>query len=204
MKNYVYLVMLILGMMLTACEQERDDKDYGNELTLDKVSVFGNIASVALSNGDVRTLSLDSVKAENAEIVLTDTIQKTWSELGQSAVRCEGFNIVYRSLKDRKGNFFISEALCQTYLVFDELRIPVMFWHDVVGVIDANGTEQVRVPKISYQAGLDAVETTLSENDDAYCQAGYRLLIKASDADIPIGTIDFVLYLYAKSGKWHF
>ena len=201
MKNYVYLVMLILGMMLTACDEEwRENREYGNDLTLENITVDGNVVHVTLSSKNVKTLYLDSVRAEKAVAEQTDTIHKVWNQINFSAARCEGFNIIYRNFKERKGNLRISEAVCQTDLILENLHIPILFRQDILSVVDSKGNENIRFPATGYETAIKVVDLTEEPTGYKYYLLDCHLLVTVTDGKVLVGTIDMMLHLYAQSG----
>lgn len=201
MKNYAkFLVMLVLGTLLTACNEDWfDDYKYGTDRTLDNITVKGNIAYMALPNGKSEVVYLDSVKSEKAETLLADTINQIWNAIDVSTLNCEKTQVTYWKEKERKGNFRVYDAKLYTVLKFENRSIPLTFTHDLVGVQNALGQDELHSFDYTYVPRLEIVNLSMPIPNN-YGLASYRLRIEVFDNNIPIGTIETVLKIYAKSG----
>lgn len=199
MKNYVkILVMLVLGTMLTACSEDWwNEHKYGTDRTLDDISVKGNVAFLKLPDGKTETVYLDSVKSEKGEIVLADTIKQVWNAVDVSNLKCEKTQITSWKEKERKGNFRIYDAKLYTVLKFANRSIPVSFTHDLMGVENALGQDELRKTDYRYVPRLEIVNLEMPY-PAIYGLASYHLLIEVFDENIPVGTIDVVLKMYAQ------
>ena len=200
MKNYVkILVMLVLGTMLTACSDEwLDEHKFGMDRTLKNITVKGNVAYLELLNGKTETVYLDSVKSDKEEIVLADTINQVWNAVDVTTLKCEKTQITSWKVKERKGNFRVYAANLYTVLKFANRSILLNFTHDLLGVENASGVDELRNADYRYVPRLEIVNLAMPY-PNKYGQASYHLLIEVFDENIPIGTIDVVLKIYAQS-----
>lgn len=201
MKNYVrLLVMLVLGAMLTACSEEWwDGRKYGTDRTLEDITVKGNVAFLNLPDGKTETVYLDSVKSEKEEIVLADTIDQVWNAIDVSTFKCEKTRMTSCVVKKRMGNFRVYDAKIYTVLKFADRSVVLPFTHDVMGVEDASGKDELRNIEYRYVPHIEIVNLAMPY-PETYGLASYHLQIEVFDEDIPVGTIDLVLKVYAESG----
>ena len=201
MKKYFYfLVMLVLGTTLTACTEDWwEDKKFGNDLTLDDITVKGNVVFVYTAKGNTETLYLDSLRTENAEVTLNDTLELAWNDIEHLQVKCDGTRNTYRRMKEHKGNLRIYEALFYTMLNFDGHIVPLTFAHDIVGVVNKKGQEIVREPSYQYTPAIEVADWRQERVTDVYGRVAYHLLIEVTDNKIPVGTIDVVLNTCARN-----
>ncbi|MBR1825650.1 MAG: hypothetical protein IJ770_03590 [Alphaproteobacteria bacterium] len=203
MKKYIYfMVMLVIGTMLTACTEDWwEDKKYGNELTLEDISVKGNVVFVELPSGKSETLYLDSVKAANTEVTLNDTLSRVWNDIDLLQVSCEGSRNTYRQTKTHKGNLRTYEGVFYTILKFDGHSVPLTFTHDIVGVVNDKKQEIVREPSYRFNPAIEVVDWR-QDRVGLYGQASYHLLIEVTDNKIPVGTLDVILKVYAQNNTY--
>ncbi len=191
MRKIFYLVMLTLGVVLASCSPDWwEQKKYGENLSFEDITVRGNTVFVELPDGGTATLSLSAVCADKDSLVFTDTIKY---EPRLDEAECSGYNLKYRSLKEKKGNMRISDALEQTSLLFAGYHIPITFRHQIVSVVDKKGNETVYEPEMTYATQLSPLSIVKLSTDCSV--ANYQLVVNVFDHGVSVGTVETVLQM---------
>ena len=185
--------------MQTACTQDWwDDRKYGDNLTLENITVKGNVLFVDLPGGERETLYLDSVKTYKNEVEM-DISDGEWNDVEIQSISCDGTNNTYRQMKTHKGNLRIYDAVFYTVLQLNNKPVLLTFTHDIVGVYGKDGIEAVRVPTYQYNPVVKDVNWQREQSGTSDFIIRYHLQIEVTDNKIPVGTIDVMIKTKSKS-----